>query len=63
MKNQFNTPEWQRRFRNLTTDIKQQKTVLLLGTEIVKWGVHYYNRDSFYDSDYIFLSTTNNQNK
>ena len=36
MKNQFNTPEWQRRFRNLTTDIKQQKTVLLLGTEIIK---------------------------
>lgn len=35
MKNQFNTPEWQRRFRNLTTDIKQQKTVLLLGPEIV----------------------------
>ncbi|MBL7817503.1 MAG: hypothetical protein JNL70_21030 [Saprospiraceae bacterium] len=28
-------PERQRRFRNLTTDIKQQKTVLLLGLEIV----------------------------
>ena len=36
MKSQFNTPEWQRRFRNLTTDIKQQKTVLLLGFETIK---------------------------
>ena len=41
MKNQFNTPEWQRRFRNLTTDIKQQKTVLLLvNAEIIKTKPH-----------------------
>jgi hypothetical protein len=40
MKNQFNTPEWQRRFRNLTTDIKQQKTVLLLlGFKMIKTNV------------------------
>ena len=32
----FDTPDWQRRFRNLLTDIKQQKCVVFLGPEIVK---------------------------
>ena len=35
-KRRFDTPEWQRRFRNLLTDIKQQKCVVFLGPEIVK---------------------------
>lgn len=32
----FDSQEWQRRLRNLTTDIKQQKCVVFLGPEIVK---------------------------
>lgn len=45
MKNQFNTPEWQRRFRNLTTDIKQQKTVLLLDFKTIKQMYYEFNKE------------------
>jgi hypothetical protein len=36
MPQDFNSQEWQRKIRNLTADLKQQKCVLLLGPEIVK---------------------------
>lgn len=35
MPQDFNTPDWQKKFRILTADLKQQKCVLLLGPEIV----------------------------
>ena len=38
MSNIYNTDDWKPRFRKLTTDIKQQKCVVLLGPEIVKLG-------------------------
>lgn len=35
MPQDFNSPDWQKKFRILTADLKQQKCVLLLGPEIV----------------------------
>lgn len=34
----FDTPEWQRHFRNILTDIRQKRCVILMGPEMVRMG-------------------------
>lgn len=36
--NQFNTPDWEKKFRNIFADIRQNKCVVLVGPEIIKIG-------------------------
>jgi Effector-associated domain 11/SIR2-like domain len=69
MAQDFNHPDWHKRFRNLITDIKQQKCVLLIGPEIVtmqgvvlrealRRHLHESNADDiahYYERDNFFL--------
>lgn len=36
----FNTPEWDKKFRSIFADIKQNKCIVLVGPEIIKIGTH-----------------------
>jgi hypothetical protein len=38
MSHQFDSPEWQNKIKRLTTDLKKEQCVVLLGPEIVKLG-------------------------
>jgi len=50
----FNTPEWDKKFRSILSDIRQNKCVIFIGPEIIKIGdrpVRDVLRDQLFDSN------------